>query len=195
MRRATTASVPKTTPPEGHTARPRIVPGPETQRLWFHLSAGSHWRSLALVPSGKEVDVGPLACDLARLAAASAAANSGRVLLIDARRGGQSLRAAAGNELTVIEPGKGTDDEFFYDFLPTIDMVMSSGHADHTSVIVAADAPVVEFRMIPLVRAVNLWVMAVRLGETKIPAAREAIELIGRKNLLGSVIVQEPDEV
>jgi hypothetical protein len=140
--------------------KPPPVPDDDWQRLWF--STREHaWSSLAIIPSDGGVDVGRVA----------------EALVATGRLHGErqvSLLNAKGTQLG--------DVHRLIDELGVM-----TGRGDW--VIVPVDAIEVNPSSVPIAQATSASLLVVRLGESMLTSARNAIEVVGRERLLGSIVV------
>jgi hypothetical protein len=140
--------------------KPTSVPGDDWQRLWF--STREHaWSSLAIIPSDGGVEVGRVA---EALVATGRLHGERQVRLLDAK--GTQL----GDVHRLID-----------------ELGVMTGRGDW--VIVPVDAIEVNPSSVPIAQATSASLLVVRLGESLLTSARNAIEVVGRERLLGSIVL------
>ncbi len=136
------------------------APDNDWQRLWLS-TRQQNWTSLALIPSDDGAEV-------ARVAEALAA--TGRLY-------GErpvSLLNATGIQLTDVRER--------LDALHTM-----TGRGDW--VIISVDPIAENPSAVPIVQAASAALLVVRLGESLLASARNAIEVVGRQRFIGSVVL------
>ncbi len=146
----------------GDQVKGPIGPGSEWETLWFS-TRRTPWSSLAIVPNDEAVNV-------ERVAEALAA--TGRLL-------GErpvSLLNGGGVNLSEVQP--------FIDAL-------AEKTARGEWVIVTVDPILQNPSSIPIARATSHALLVVKLGESLLPTAKNAIKAIGRERLIGSIALDQ----
>lgn len=144
-----------------YIARPDVVAGPEDwPPVWFAL-AQHQWTSLVLVPAHAGISV---------LAVARALADAGRtynepaLALIEAER---------------VAPNR----------VQGIVAELQDRSALDQRTIVAVASPLEDNSAVPIVRACDVAVLVVPLGDTTLDAARRTLAVVGRGAFLGAITV------
>jgi|SRR5579859_3874364 len=134
----------------------------EWQRMWFRIQ-GRGWRTLAVVPGDDRIS----ALDVANLVAG---------LALDH---GESMRVA---DLRALRP-KHLDA-----FLEGSRWETSQG----SRIVFATRSVSTNPATVPIARAADCAILCVSLGSSRLAAVRDAIEQIGSKHFLGSLLVRAP---
>ena len=178
------------------------LPPLELQHIWFELSRDEDWRSLAVVPTDSEVPAVAVAHGFARMASLNPA---WRVLMVDASPGDEKNSAEKPLIGTVASavmryPGANYDfldakslglneAEVAHLYIPQLLDYIGSGSRRHNKVIIALGPLIEHARSIPIARAVEAVVLAVGLGDSRIPEVRRAIDIVGKQRVRGTFVV------
>jgi hypothetical protein len=144
-------------------------PSREIQEMWFGL-ARMRWTSLVLVPADEGESAAALATSLAEVGRRLRDAPITFMILADAidySSAGEIIAAVA-------SPGKGESAL----------TVAPSGR-----VIAAIQPVIVEPLGLALTEAADAVVVCIHLGRTRLSAARQTIELIGRERVAGALLI------
>jgi hypothetical protein len=165
----TTRAGPDMTVTRGHRDTPLDVDGSrdgdDWQRMWFRTQSRD-WRTLALVPGDDRTSTFEVANLIARLA-------------LDH---GESVRVA---DLRALRP-KHVDG-----FLEGARWEADKG----TRIVFATRSVATNAATVPLARAADCAILCVSLGTTSLASIKDTIEQVGRKQFLGSLLVQATKSV
>lgn len=179
------------------------LPPLELQHIWFELARDTDWRSLAVVPTDEEVPALAVAHAFARMASLDP---QWRVLVVDASpteaEGVTPDRPLVGTVASAVMRYPGANYDFLdakslglneaevaHLYIPQLLDYISSGSSRHNKVIIAL-GPLVQYaRSIPIARAVDSVVLAVGLGDSRIPDVRRAVDIVGKSRVKGSFVV------
>jgi hypothetical protein len=144
----------------GQDVKATSAPENDWQRIWIS-TRQTNWSSLAIIPSDASVEVGGVAETLAE---------TGRLY---------------GERPVSLLNAKGTQLENIRQLLDTLNTM--TGHGDW--VIVEVDPIAENPSSVPIIQATSAALLVVRLGESLLSSARSAIEVIGRAQFLGSIVL------
>lgn len=179
------------------------LPTLEQEHLWYRMASHA-WRTLALVPADNDVDLLPLAENLAHVAANQPGT---RVLLVNASL--QKCRPPRVHPLPATLPIDGLKEPLnnslgqseLLDFSKLhlddaeralacapqlLDYLAASG-ATYSAGIFIVDSPLQQTRGIPLLRSLDAALLCIAMGRTTFTAARRLVDLVGRHRVVGSI--------
>ena len=169
---------------------PAAMPPLSLQHAWYELVRVASFCSLAITPGECGHDTLGVACAFATMAALDA---EHRVLVVNAKACAAPEPLASSAKgfslLDLGQPGLGETEIALVRMRPIL-RELRRGTGGFTQVIVATDSPLVSAPALITLRDVDACVLCVLLGQTRFARARQTVEMIGRRRVVGSVTLR-----